>query len=257
VDGEDDVIEVGRITKNGSTETLEIVDQNILNKLNAEQTSKLTQDVSNSPELLKAIGDKPELAKAWKSLDDINIDDALRRNPDNLKKVDDFSIRSGNSTDEIAQDIAKNDDGAEQFLDELENTPASGHWDKNPFQRGKDIEDDLGQNLPETFKTIDKYDNATGEVTSIKSLDLDAKTYQTDANLKSRLDKYLNELDVFTGYRQEGFVIGNLPGGSPINSKTLEIALPRAATGSQLGVINQLIADGAAKGINVTIVVIP
>ena len=135
-------------------------------------------------------------------------------------------------------------------------SPASGHWDKDPFQRGRDIEDVLGQNLPETFKTIDKYDDATGEATSIKSIDLDAKTYQTPSKLRYRLNKYLDELDKFDGYALENNYIGNVPGGKPINSKSLEIAIPHSASGEQLNVINEIIANGANKGINVKIVII-
>ncbi len=143
-------------------------------------------------------------------------------------------------------------------------TPASGHWDKNPFQRGRDIEDQLGQDLPETFKTIDKFDFGTGDAISIKSLDLDVKTYQTPSKLRSRLNKYLEELDVFPGYQQEGFRVGNVSGGTPITSKSLELAIPRAATGEQLNVINEIIANAASRvsptnpnGINVIIRIIP
>ena len=196
-----------------------------------------------------------DLVDAWKALDNIGVDDAIRKNPSYLKNVDDYAKRSGKSADEVADLAKNNENGIEQFLDELEDTPASGHWDKNPFQRGKDIEDDLGQNLPETFKTIDKYDDVTGEVTSIKSLDLDAKTYQTPSKLRSRLNKHLDELDDFDGYQLEGVEIGDIE--SPINSKTLELAIPRAATGEQLNVLNELVSNGASKSINVKIVEFP
>ncbi|MFN6087997.1 MAG: hypothetical protein ACK47E_04545 [Cyclobacteriaceae bacterium] len=103
---------------------------------------------------------------------------------------------------------------------------------------------------------MDKYDDVTGEVTSIKSIDLDAKTYQTDSKLRSRLNKYLDELNVFQGYSIEGVNIGNVFNGRPINSKSLEIAIPRTATGSQLTIINDIISSGASRGITVKVVVI-
>ncbi len=137
---------------------------------------------------------------SWVSLKNIGVEDALKCDIDKLDNLGSFAKRTGKNTDEIVADIAKYEDGPEQFLDELGDTPASGHWDKNPFQRGRDIEDELGQNLPETFKTIDKYHDATGEATSIKSLDLDAKTYQTPSKLRYRLNKYLDELVKFDGY---------------------------------------------------------
>lgn len=185
------------------------------------------------------------MVDAWEVLDNIGADDAIRKNPGYLKNVDDYAKRSGKSADEVADLAKNNENGIEQFLDELEDTPSSGHWDKNPFQRGRDIEDELGQNLPETFKTIDKYDDVTGEVTSIKSLDLDAKSYQSSSKLKSRLNKYMKELEGFDGYQLEGVEVGDLE--NPINSKTLEIALPRSATGAQSNVINEIISEGAKK----------
>ena len=197
------------------------------------------------------------MVDAWKALDNIGVDDVIRKNPDYLKNIDNYAKRSGKSADEVADLAKNNENGIEQFLDELEDTPASGHWDKNPFQRGRDIEDDLGQNLPETFKTIDKYDDVTGEATSIKSLDLDAKTYQTPSKLRSRLNKYVDQLDNFAGHRQEGFVIGDLPGGLPINSRSLELAIPRAATGEQLNVINEVITNAAIKEIELKVIIHP
>lgn len=150
-----------------------------------------------------------ELVDAWKALNNIGVDDAIRKNPGYLKNVDDYAKRSGKSADEVADLAKNNENGVEQFLDELEDTPASGHWDKNPFQRGRDIEDDLGQNLPETFKTIDKYDDVTGEATSIKSLDLDAKTYQSASKLRARLNKYLKDLEDFTEASQGARTVGD------------------------------------------------
>lgn len=221
-----------------------------------DEAQKLGADAASSSKLADALADNVDLAKGWKSLDDIGVEEVIRKNPDYLKNLDDFSKRTGSSTDEIAEDLAKFDDGPEQFLDELEDTPASGHWDKNPFQRGKDIEDDLGQNLPETFKTIDKYDfGGSGKATSIKSLDLDAKTYQDATKLRSRLNKYVDQLDGFTGHTQEGINIGGLD--NPILLKELELVIPRAATGEQLNIINAVIANASGRGINVNVVVLP
>lgn len=222
--------------------------------LSEDALKALFKDLQD-PSFAKAIAEKPKLVDSWKALDNIGVDDVIRKNPDYLKNMDDYAKRSGKSPDEVADLAKNNENGVEQFLDELEDTPASGHWDKNPFQRGRDIEDELGQNLPETFKTIDKYDDVTGEATSIKSLDLDAKTYQTPSKLRYRLNKYLDELDKFDGYQLEGVEIGDIE--SPINSKILEIAIPRAATGEQLNVINELTSNGATKGINIKIVIFP
>ncbi len=186
-----------------------------------------------------------------------NFDDAFRRNVDYLDNISKYSTKTGKSADEIVTTAKNNENGVEQFLDELEDTPASGCWDLNPFDRGRCVEDLLGQDLPETFKTIDKFNFGNGQAVSIKSIDLDAKTYQTASKMKNRLKKYLVDLDIFTGHSQEGFLVGNVQGGTPITSKTLEIAIPRAASGSQQTVLNEIIADGLTKNINVVITIRP
>ncbi len=44
-------------------------------------------------------------------------------------------------------------------------------------------------------------------MTSIKSIDLDAKTYQDASKLRGRLNKYVDQVDEFAGHRQEGFIL--------------------------------------------------
>lgn len=253
---------LGKLKKVGSVITDNVNDglKKVILRTEKGKGPELKRDLDTNPELKKLFdeSDNPErLASSWEALDNIGVDDAIRKNPDYLKNVDDYAKRSGKSPDEVGNLAKNNENGIEQFLDELEDTPASGHWDENPFDRGKLIEDDLGQNLPETFKTIDKYDDVTGEVTSIKSLDLDAKTYQTPSKLRARLNRYVDELDNFIGHGQEGVIIGNLPGGLPINSKSLELAIPRSATGEQLNIINEVIESAANKGIELKIIVHP
>ncbi|MFZ1751904.1 MAG: hypothetical protein WAU01_17045 [Saprospiraceae bacterium] len=216
--------------------------------------NKLAADLNQDIRLLDAIGRNHDLVRAWEALAKSNLDDAFRRNVDYLDNISKHSTSTGKSADEIVAIAKNNENGAEQFLDELENTPASGHWDLDPFQRGRNIEDDLGQNLPETFKTIDKFDFTTGDAVSIKSLDLDAKTYQNASKLKSRLNKYAKDLDEFTEYTISGVTVGDPL--NPINLKTLEVALPRAASGSQLSAINEVIQTWSSK-LTIKIIIVP
>ncbi|MCO5277398.1 MAG: hypothetical protein M9911_05365 [Saprospiraceae bacterium] len=227
----------------------------ILKSMDNATLNQLEKDLAGEGgEALRALfGEKVGCVKAWESLSKGGVEDVIRRNTDYLKNIDDYAVRSGQHTDEIV-DIAKNNEnGVEQFFDELENTPASGHWDLNPFQRGRKIEDDLGQNLPENFKTLDKYDEVTGEATSIKSIDLDAKTYQTASKLRGRLNKYIDELEKFDSYQLEGVEIGGIE--NPIFSKSLELAVPRAANEAQLDVLNEMIEVASNKGITLKIIV--
>lgn len=87
---------------------------------------------SEKTEFFGAVG--TDKVKAWKSFLDGGIDDAIRTNTTYLDNVSNFSTRTGKSTDEIVSTGKNNENGIEQFLDELEDTPASGHWDLDPFK---------------------------------------------------------------------------------------------------------------------------
>jgi hypothetical protein len=52
----------------------------------------------------------------------------------------------------------------------------------------------LGQNPHRSFPKIDIWDKASGLATSIKSLDLNAKSYATAARLESRVKGYISDV---------------------------------------------------------------
>lgn len=62
------------------------------------------------------------------------------------------------------------------------NKIARRHLGKPPLERGDIIDKAMGNNLGHNFPTIDKVEN--GVVTSVKSRDLGAKTYQMVINWK-------------------------------------------------------------------------
>jgi RHS repeat-associated protein len=70
-------------------------------------------------------------------------------------------------------------------------------WKLGNFVRGAMIESMLGANLPRAFPVIDKFLN--GVATSIKSLDLTAKTYQNAKALASKINGYVDKLADFNG----------------------------------------------------------
>ena len=70
-------------------------------------------------------------------------------------------------------------------------------WDLIPTERGKVIDKIFGNNLGETFPTIDIHDPVADEVTSIKSLDLSLKSYQQYSKLHGKLRGYIRELGTF------------------------------------------------------------
>lgn len=71
----------------------------------------------------------------------------------------------------------------------------------NPFDRGVAIENALGrsQYLAQNFPVIDRWQN--GIATSIKSIDLMAKSYQNTATLTQTIQGYINKLANWQGAR--------------------------------------------------------
>ena len=101
-------------------------------------------------------------------------------------------------------------------------------WKLAPSSRGFVYETFLGGNLVKNYPVIDKFIN--GVATSIKTLDLGAKTYT--ANVKtifSRLKTYIDDLHGFQGTIHGGVNTTN----NAIKTKILEIGIPRGATTTQ------------------------
>src|SRR6185437_15336185 len=110
-------------------------------------------------------------------------------------------------------------------------------WKMGAVLRGRAIEQMLGANLPRTFPVIDKF--ANGLATSIKSLDLTAKSYQKAEALASKINGYVDKLADFNGAKLGGAEVK----GSEITSRELQLAVPAGSiTDAQRGVI-----DAAAK----------
>ena len=81
----------------------------------------------------------------------------------------------------------------------------SESWDMPPLQRGKDLEKPIGELIRKdgdiglfgNFPKIDMWNEETGKAVSIKTLDLDAKTYQNASAFRRTIDKYADELNKF------------------------------------------------------------
>jgi len=131
---------------------------------------------------------------------------------------------------------------------------SSSVWRLNPFVRGRLIERLLRGNLPGNFPTIDKVVQGTGmaaaEITSIKSLDLGAASYQSGSAVLSRLTQYVDKLASFTGRNWAGV---NVTVGQN-TQRVLEVAIPAAgATLAQLNQIAQAAQYAQQQGINMVV----
>ena len=130
--------------------------------------------------------------------------------------------------------------------------PKASVWTMKAFDRGWEIEKLLG-GMGNNFPTIDKFVNgAKGfakSITSIKSMDLGAKTYQKGNAVYNTIIKYANDLSGFKSTTWSKITVN-------VNSSTqriLELALPTNVSAAQLEQINKAIIEAGKKGIDVVI----
>jgi CDI toxin restriction endonuclease-like domain len=113
---------------------------------------------------------------------------------------------------------------------------AGSVWKLGNFARGVAIETALGKNLAAGFPVIDKFLNGTA--TSIKSIDLTAKTYQDTEKLASTLDNYVDKVANFNGAKYGTQAVE----GSEITARELQVAIPKGG----MSAAQQKVFDAAA-----------
>ncbi|NJP07811.1 MAG: hypothetical protein HC837_20420 [Chloroflexaceae bacterium] len=113
-----------------------------------------------------------------------------------------------------------------------------GLWELPNTSRGIIIERRLGQNLPATFPTVDRFDEVAGEVTSIKSIDLTSRTYRSSiTEVRRTVRRYINAVSRFNGRRWGRFTIRS----TDIVSRKLELVIPDSGVNSaQLRALQRL-----------------
>ena len=125
---------------------------------------------------------------------------------------------------------------------------ASAAWELGWAARGLYFSEQLGADLPATFRTIDSFSN--GIATSIKSIDLNAATYQDAARLTYRLNAYIDSIATY-----DGSVLGSiqiLPAN--ISARALSLAIPKGSmTAAQRAAIQAAQTRAQAFGVNLTI----
>jgi hypothetical protein len=105
--------------------------------------------------------------------------------------------------------------------------------------------------VPEAFRNVRGIDNfANGIVTSVKSLDIFAKSYQSLNQLASTLSRYVEQLSNYTQ--------GNIPGqflrSGDIQGRILEVILPKGNLSSaQLEVLRRIQEQALRMGSGVVI----
>lgn len=97
-------------------------------------------------------------------------------------------------------------------------------WKYGWAKRGKIIDKVFrDKSLPPLFRVIDNFTGGTA--TSIKSIDLNAATYQDAARLMSRLNKYVDVLGEYDGGAMNGAVVES----EKISGRTLHLIIPKGS----------------------------
>lgn len=133
------------------------------------------------------------------------------------------------------QSSNKEEMSAVQYADDVVYT-AENVWAEGPVVRGSKIDDILGNNLGRNFPVIDRISGNT--VTSFKSVDLAAKSYQERSKLYSLLTRYVRQLKGFKGKAWNGTTIEEYE----YDIKVLRVAIPKMKLTQQ-----QKLAFEAAK----------
>jgi RHS repeat-associated protein len=128
-------------------------------------------------------------------------------------------------------------------------------WVLDQFTRGQVIEKILGgwgNNFPVIDKVGKLVNGVHQSVTSIKSIDLAAKSYQSGNTLYNTIMGYTNSLANFTTKTYGGFTAYVGSG----TQRVLEVAIPSGATSAQMAQINKAVADAAKLGVDIVTKVI-
>ena len=123
---------------------------------------------------------------------------------------------------------------------------SNSHWTGANFLTGWKVEGTLkdkfmavGESVPSNFPVVDGWFASKGRLTSIKSIDLKAATYQDMEALEARLGDYVRQLESFEGNIQPIQGIKIRP--ERVNEKVLHLGVPDGSiTEAQKAVIQRL-----------------
>jgi filamentous hemagglutinin len=117
-----------------------------------------------------------------------------------------------------------------------------------PEARWTAVEQRLGKNLPGNFRTIDKFED--GLATSIKSLDLGAKSYANPSSLTRVVQGYIDKMAAYRGAKWSDIKIQP----AEIKGRALDLAIPPDGSEAQRASLQTLIEYGKEHGVIVNIV---
>ena len=113
-------------------------------------------------------------------------------------------------------------------------------WEQGPIDRGNVIDETLhgGNNLGHNYPVIDRYNPDTGVATSVKSRNLNAKTYQDSTKLYNQVKLDIDKLKSFEMVDWAGTNYA----GFPIEGRNLDMVVPNITLSeTQINAINKAI----------------
>jgi hypothetical protein len=108
-----------------------------------------------------------------------------------------------------------------------------------------------GSTHPTSYPVLDRFVN--GLATSIKSIDLNAATYQNVSRLGNTLTRYIDQVATFSGRTWAGAEVR----GADITSRALDLAVPNAGSAAQQSVVNKAVQYGVQRGVSVNVIPYP
>ena len=120
-------------------------------------------------------------------------------------------------------------------------------WELPNKERGMKIEAMYGGDLPFDFPQIDKYDEATRTGTSIKSINLNSKSYQQNTTLKRVLVQYVDAIGNVDSLTYKNKVY-------PLANKKMILVIPKdSVKEGNRDILEYIKSYAAGKGIDLTI----
>jgi hypothetical protein len=120
------------------------------------------------------------------------------------------------------------------------------------FEEALDATGTLGRRLGDSSKTFDFFDPATGQATSVKSLNtLTDPKLKNPAGITQALNKYVDDLIHYEPRDNSKIDMQT----DQINSKALVVAIPKGTTAAQLAAIAKAVDKAKLNGIKIKIVV--
>jgi putative uncharacterized protein (fragment) len=119
--------------------------------------------------------------------------------------------------------------------------------------RGLEIDEALQNNLGRTFKTYDNFDAELGRATSVKSINMDSKTYLSGSGLSSKLNRDLRAIQNFTEYELKGVYLSK----DNIRQSVLKIVVnDKPLNTSQIENLKKVLENANQSGIKVEAVIL-